>query len=238
VPVTLRRHLATKKINGVRTVLPSGFRASIAEARKLKAQTRATSIKSYSSPVERAVAAARAGQRAFGSKERISLRKEIGLNHVLLNEETYVNLLMSSKYKGNEVRMVADWIKGNNLGGSLIPAEKHFGEVIRKRLGLGLAAEAGKAGAGVKGVPRRGLLIDNVTHSGLVEPVVAMLTKGLPNAFQIRRLVKENKGLVVKYLPQENGKFRAQLTYGEKKWDVTKNLKGYMLPSIQKYLDA
>jgi len=238
VPVSLRRHLVTKKINGKRTVLPSGFRASIAEVKKLRAQTRTTSIKSYSSPVERAVAAARAGRRAFESKGKINLRKEIGLDHVLIDMKTYVALLEGEKYKGNEARMVADWIKGDNLGGSLIPAEKHFGNVIRKRLGLGLAAEVGKAGAGTKGVQRKGLLVDNITHSALVEPVVAMLTKGLPNAFQVRKLVKENKGLVVKYVPQKNGKYRARLSYAGRSWDVTKNFKGYMLPSLQKYLDV
>ena len=122
--------------------------------------------------------------------------------------------------------------------GSVLPAEKHFGNVIRRRLGLGLAAEVGKAGAGTKGVQMKGLLVDNVTHSGLVEPVVAMLTKGLPNAFQIEKLVDENKGLVVKYARQKNGKYKARLSYDGKNWDVTKNFKGYMLPSLQKYLDA
>ena len=48
MPVTLRRHLATKKVDGKRRVFPSGFRASVAEAKKLKAQTKTTSVKSYS----------------------------------------------------------------------------------------------------------------------------------------------------------------------------------------------
>ncbi|MGI6589856.1 MAG: hypothetical protein ACOX1V_04315 [Candidatus Iainarchaeum sp.] len=238
MPVTLRRHLATKKVDGKRRVFPSGFRASVAEAKKLKAQTKTTSVKSYSSPVQRAVAAARAGRRAFGSKGKIKIKQELGLSSVLLNEAIYVDLLMSSKYKGNEARMVADWVKGSTLGGSVVPAEAHFSKVIRRRLGLGLAAEVGKAGAGTKGVKRKGVLIDNITHSALIEPVVALLTKGLPNAFQIKKLVKENKGLVMKYVPQKNGKYKARLNYAGRSWDVTKNFKKYSLPSLQKYLDA
>jgi hypothetical protein len=124
------------------------------------------------------------------------------------------------------------------LGGSVVPAEAHFSKVIRRRLGLGLAAEVGKAGAGTKGVKRKGVLIDNITHSALIEPVVALLTKGLPNAFQIKKLVKENKGLVMKYVPQKNGKYKARLNYAGRSWDVTKNFKKYSLPSLQKYLDA
>ena len=122
----MRRHLATKKISGVRRVLPSGFRASVAEARKLKSQTRSTSIRSYSSPVERAVAAARAGQRAFKSKGGVKLRKEIGLDHVLTDMKTYVALLEGEKYKGNEARMIADWVKGDNLGGLCSSCRKAF----------------------------------------------------------------------------------------------------------------
>jgi len=244
VPVSLRRHLVTKKVadasgNKVRVVKFGGAKGAVLAGRMLRIESRAARVKSYSSTVARAVAGARAAQRAFRNGGKVSLRKELSLNNALLDEKIYVEILESKKYAGDEAKMVADWIKGDNLGGSVVPAKPLFESIIRRRLGLGLAAEAGKAGFGRKAIPIKGVLLDSLTHSALVEPVVERLTRGLPNHFEVTKLVDENKGIMMHFPQSTNGKYHAVLTYeGKLMGDVTKNFRECMLPSLRKYLDA
>ena len=241
----MRRHLADKKVKmpdgkTVRVIGFRGARGAIAEARQIRALTGTTRVKSYSSPVARALGTSRLSQRAFGRKGNpaVRIRKELGYDFSILSMDKYAEVV-EKKYGNNEAKAVAAWVKGDNLGGSVKPAKEVFETMIRKRFGTAFAMEIGKAGAGTKGVARPGLLVDNLTHSALVEPIVERLTRGLPNHFQIETLVQNNKGIVMNFVPSANGKFRAVLSYeGKPMGDVTKNLAECMLPSLRKRLEA
>lgn len=247
MPVTLRRHLATKKVNGKRVVPLSGLKEGMRAGGVLRsrmgafdwpaAQTRGR-IKSYSTEAERGILGAKTAQRAFGLKKgKVNLRKELSFAKFFIDEKKAMDILMT-KYKGDEVAARNAWLKGDTFEGTLHPPTKIAEDIIRRRLGLALATEAGKAGFGKKPIPIKNLLMDNVTHSWIIESVVQRLTKGIHDAPQMEGLPKESTGLRIFFVPQQNGKLKVQMNYEGFTGNVTKNFKECVLPSVRKYLDA
>ncbi|MFA5126150.1 MAG: hypothetical protein WC462_04060 [archaeon] len=252
MPVTLRRHLRTIKVSGKRVVPISAKKEGIRAGRELRAELNSElgfgksisdyyskgKIKSYSSEVERAVLGAKTAQRAFGLKKgKVNLRKEIGWAGFFIDEKKAMDLL-KNKYGGDEIKARNAWLAGDTCEGSLHPAKQFAETIIKRRFGLALAAEAGKAGFGRKAALIKYLVQDNVTHSWIVESVVKRLTLGMKNAPKIAGLPKETTGIKMAFVRQPNGKFRVQMSYEEFIGDVTKNFSECMLPSMKKYLDA
>ncbi len=236
MPVTLRRHLRTVKVDGKRVVPFSGKREGIIAGRKLI--TRGTRrIKSYSSDAERAVLGAITAQRAFGvRKNRVGLRRELSYSNFFIDEKKAMSVL-ETKFGNNEIKARNAWLKGDTFGGSVHPVKQISENIIKRRLGLALAAEAGKAGAGRKSIPIRNVVLDNVTHSWIVESVVKRLTRGMRGAApKMKGLPKETTGLKIHFEKQPSGRFRVKMSYEEFSGDVTKNFKECMLPSLKKYL--
>lgn len=233
---TLRRHLATKKINGVRVVPISGLKQGIKVGRGMLLKHSARPIKSYASESDRAMRGAKTAQRAFGIRNgKVRLRNDINFSHFFIDEKKAMEVL-EKKFGNDEVKARDAWIRGDNFEGSLRPVKPYAENIIRKRFGLALAAEVGKSGAGTKGVPRR-ILLDNVTHSWIIESVVARLTTGVKNAPKMAGLPKETTGAEITFKKQPNGKLRANLSYEEFSGDVTKNFAQCMPSTIKKYLD-
>lgn len=232
---TLRRHVATTKKNGQRVVGYSGAKGGIIASRVLRGKNPNSKIKSYSSPVERAVVAAKTGQRAFSSRMKIREKKELGEVH--FKDVDKLMKIFEEKFKGDEIALRNAWLNGSTIKGSMIPVKKVAGDIIRKRLGLELAVRAGKAGFGTKGVARNNILIDNITHSWIVEAVVKELTAGKRVKPKLKNIPKETTGATINFIKQKNGKFRVQLNYEEFTGDVTNRFSQFMLPSIKKYLD-
>lgn len=236
MPVTLRRHLRTVKVEGIRVVPKSAMKDGIRAGRGLLVKNGAMRIKSYSSEVDRAMRGAATAQRAFGIKKPVvKLRKEIGWAGFFVDEKKAMEVL-EKQYGNDEVKARDAWLRGNTFGGSLRPAKEYAENIIKKRFGFALALEGGKAGAGTKGFPRR-VLLDNVTHSWIVESVVARLTKGMKSAPKMLGLPKETTGIEINFAKQRNGKLRVQMKYEEFSGDVTKNFAECMPSSVKKYLD-
>lgn len=236
---TLRRHLKTVKINGARVVPFGAKKEGVMAGRKLKLG--ASGIKSYSSEMPRAVLGAQTAQRAFrlkGAKNaKVRIRREIGFAN-FFNDEKKAMQVLADKFKNNELEGRNAWLKGDNFEGSMKPAKQIAETVIKKRLGLALAAEAGKGGLGRKAVPIKDVLLDNVTHSWIVESVVQRLTKGRSKKPLLANTVKETEGLVIFFQKQPNKKFRVRLSYEEFSGDVTKNFAACVQGSLKKYLDV
>jgi hypothetical protein len=241
MPVTLRRHLKTIKVDGKRVVPFGEKKNGIKVARDLRARLgpfTGRSIKSTSSEVERAILAAKTAQRVFGIKRgKVKLPLEIGWRGFFVDEKKAMDIL-TAKYGGDELKGRNAWLAGDTFEGSLHPAKQFAENIVRKRLGAALAAEAGKAGFGRKAVPVRHLLFDNVTHSWIVESVVKRLTSGMKNVPKMEGLPKEGTGINMYFQKQPNGKFRVKMSYEEFVGDVTKNFKECMIPTVRKYLDA
>ena len=237
MPVTLRRHLKTIKVDGKRVVNRPALREGIIAGRGLKTQFGLSKIKSYSTEADRGIKGAKTAQRAFGIRNgKVGLRREIGWAGFFVNEKKAMDLLMN-KYGGDEVKARNAWLAGDTFEGSLHPVRPFAENIIKRRLGLALAAEAGKGGLGRKAVPIKDVLLDNVTHSWIVESVVKRLTHGMSNAPKMVGLPKETTGLSINFVKQPNGKFRVNMAFEEFSGDVTKNFSECMLPSLKKYLD-
>ncbi|MFA5931449.1 MAG: hypothetical protein WC821_04010 [archaeon] len=242
MPVTLRRHLATKKNAAGKRIVPfSGLREGVNAGEALKrhfAFMKVNKIKGYSTEVERGVLGAKTAQRRFGVKKPlVKLRKELGLANIFIDEKKAVEIL-TNKYGGDEVKSRNAWLKGDTLEGTLKPWDKISEDIVRRRFGLALAAEAGKSGAGRKGVALRSVLQDNVTHSWIVESVVQRLTKGMKNVPKMVGLPKETTGIKMQFVKIPDGRFRVYMEYEEFRGDVTRNFAECMLPSVRKYLEA
>lgn len=234
---TLRRHVATiKNKEGKRIVGYSGAKGGITAGRILRGKNPNSKIKSYSSPVPRAIVGARTAQRAFSSKSQVRLRKELGEMSMFKNPEKTMKVV-EKKYKNNEIAARNAWLKGSTLEGSLYPSKKVAADIIRRRLGLELAIKAGKAGLGTKGNPRSNVVLDNVTHSWIVESVIKELTAEKRKKPRMKTSPKENTGAAINFVKQKNGKFRVKLRYEEFSGDVTNRFSKFMLPSVKKYLD-
>jgi len=175
VPVTLRRHLRTIKVSGKRVVPISAKKEGIKAGRDLRsrlgpfdwpaAESRGR-IKSYSSESERAVLGAKTAQRAFGLKKgKVKLSREIGWAGFFVDEKKAMDLL-TTKYGGDEIKARNAWLAGDTFGGSLHPAKQYAETIIKRRFGLALAAEAGKAGFGRKAIPVKDFLLNKVATAG------------------------------------------------------------------------
>ncbi len=236
MPVTLRRHLATVKIKGERVVPLGAKKAGIKAGRGLLNRYGVNLVKSYSSSAERAFLGAKTAQKAFGIKKgKIPVRSSINFSNFFVDEKKAMEVL-EKQYGNDEVKARDAWLRGDNFKGSLHPAKQYAENIIKNRFGFALAAEAGKAGAGTKGVPRR-VLMDNVTHSWIIESVVARLTKGMKRAPKMVGLPKETTGIEMTFKKQPNGKFKVNMNYEEFAGDVTKNFAQCMPSAVKKYLD-
>lgn len=236
--VTLRRHLKTVKVDGKRVVPFGAKKEGVVAGRKLKAGLKG--IKSYSSEMPRAVLGAQTAQRAFrlnGAKNaKIRIRREIGFAN-FFNDEKKAMQVLAEKFNNNELEARNAWLKGDNFGGSMKSAKQIAETIIKKRLGLALATEAGKGGFGRKAVPVKDVLLDNVTHSWIVESVVQRLTHNLPKRPIMSGMVKETEGIKLQFVKQPSGKYRVTMAYEEFAGDVTKNFAECMPSTMRKYLE-
>ncbi|MEK6959264.1 MAG: hypothetical protein AABW59_04430, partial [archaeon] len=196
MPVTLRRHLRTVKDAAGKRVVPiSAKKEGFVIGRAQMIASGARRIKSYSTEAERGILAAKAAQKSIGIRRgNVKLPKEIGWANFFVNEKKAMDIL-KNKYGGNEILGRNAWLKGDTMEGSLQPAKPFAEIIVKRRLGLALAAEAGKGGFGRKAIPINDVLLDNVTHSWIVESVVQRLTHGLSNAPKMVASPKEGTGL-------------------------------------------
>jgi len=238
MPVTLRRHLRTVKDAAGKRVVPfSAKKEGFAIGKAQMIASGAGRIKSYSTEAERGIIAAKMAQKALGiRKGNVKLPKEISWANFFVDEKKAMDVL-KNKYGGNEIVARNAWLKGDTMDGSLRPVKPFAETIIKRRLGLALAAEAGKGGFGRKAAPIKNVLLDNVTHSWIVESVVSRLTHGMANAPKMVGVPKEGTGLQMAFTKQPNGKFRVKMAYEEFNGDVTRNFAECMLPSVKKYLD-
>lgn|GEM_PF-3878850 len=236
MPVTLRRHAATAKVNGKRIVTYPKGKEAILVAREIAKEHKGHTVFSRTSNINRAKYAAEALARTMGKRNKTRPAKYLGFDYAVLNEPAAMELI-GKKFAGDEIAARNAWLKGDTLNGTMRPAKEVAENIIRMNLGLGLAAEAGAKSAGRKPTPMNNILLDNVTHSWVVESVVQRLTKGIPNPPKVVGLPKENTGMYIRFVKQPSGRFKVKMSYEEFFGDVTKNFAECMLPSMKKYLE-
>lgn len=251
---TLRRHVhAPKGTDGKRII----DQASILEANHaasliVKKYPLVKIVRPRSSKAERGIIGARQ-MSTFGKRGRIATRKELtedgGLFKIpagLTEKEAQIALkenkkkfyaILEQRFHNNKISARNAWLRGYTFNGTAVPSREIATKIIKRRFGLALAAATGKAGFQSGKVTFDNMLLDNVSHSWMIEAVVKQLTRGLPNPPKMTETAKENEGMELILIKQPNGRFRANLTYEEFSRDVTRNLKLFMPEQLKKHLD-
>jgi hypothetical protein len=208
---TLRRHSIKK--SGTKTGLS---KPGISLARRSAQKVLSGKVKGYSSPVSRAENTLKLGLGTYRSKggktyPSIRVRKELGLGAAIRDEIAAEKLLV----KHGEPKFLRLWLDGK-VSQKIIASPKEVADnIIKKRFGL--SQKIAKAGA-------KEIMLDNLTHSWLVEAVFERLTNTKFNNLKPGTMVRETEGLVISHY--KNGK--AVLRYRNKSFDVTQKLESIL----------
>ena len=204
---TLRRHSLKK--GGTKTGLSSaGVKLARASGRKILSGK----VKGYTSPVVRAESTLKLGigsHRAKGGKTypAVRKRKELGLDAAIRNMDAAI----AEMKKYGEEKTLRRWLDGKISSSIMVPSKEVADSIIKKRFGLG--QRVAKMGA-------KEIMLDNLTHSWIVEAVFERLTGTNFNTLKPGTMVRETEGLTVTHY--RNGK--AVLKYRNKSFDITKKL--------------
>lgn len=203
----LRRHSIKKK--GTKTGLSaSGISLSRTKGRKLSGK-----VKGYHSPSSRAKSTLGYEMGAYKAKKGKTYsaqrsRKELDVAGAIRNEAAVVKLI--EKF-GKEEPVLRMWLDGKISSKHVKPAKQVADEIIKKRLGLG--QRVAKTGT-------KDRVLENLSHSWLVEAVFERLTGRKFETMGSGEMVRPTEGLIVSHY--KNGK--AVLRYRGESFDVTKKL--------------
>ena len=204
---TLRRHSIKKKTTKT-GLTASGIKLARVSGRK----NLSGKVKGYHSSAVRAENTLKLGMGAYRAKggkiyPKTRMRKELADTALIKNMDLAVALLG----KHGEPKLLRMWLDGK-VSKQILGDPKVLADVIiKKRLGLG--QKVAKMGA-------KDIMLENLSHSWMVEAVFERLTGKKFNSLKPGTMVRETEGLTVNHY--KNGK--AVLRYRGQSFDVTSRL--------------